>query len=103
MYQVFGPLWAIPAYASRDPTLAVLENLSKNLNSLLDNKYYVQAALYQSHLAIEYARVGAADKADALVRSAEEITKQTGERWFEPEMYRIRAQLLAQIRRPIPA
>ena len=96
LYEVFGPLWAIPAFANRDPSPAVLEDLSNNLNMLLDNKYYLQAGLYQSHLAIEYARVGAVDKADALVRSAESITRQTGERWFEPEMYRIRAQLLAR-------
>ncbi len=96
LYEVFGPLWAIPAFASRDPSVAALDGLSNNLNRLLDNKYYLQSGMYQSHLAIEYARVGDADKAQALVHSAERITGQIGERWFEPEMYRIRAQLLAQ-------
>ena len=53
LYEVFGPLWAIPAFANRDPSPAVLEDLSNNLNMLLDNKYYLQAGLYQNHLAIE--------------------------------------------------
>jgi class 3 adenylate cyclase/predicted ATPase len=100
LYEVFGPLWAIPALANRDPGPAILEELSNRLNKLLDNKYYLQAALYQSHLAIEFSRIGAADKAHALAKSAETITTQTGERWFEPEMHRIRAVLLSRDAEP---
>ncbi len=100
LYEKFGSLWAIPALANRDPGRGVLEELSGHLNTLLDNKYHLQAALYQSHLAIEFSRIGEHNKARALAQSAEMITEQTGERWFEPEMHRIRAVLLSRDAEP---
>jgi predicted ATPase len=100
LFEVFGPLWAISAFAGRDPTHAILNELNKKLLMLTDNKYFLQASLYQSHLAIEFQRAGALDKAHGLARSAEETLKRTGERWFEPEVYRIRASLLSRDPQP---
>jgi class 3 adenylate cyclase/tetratricopeptide (TPR) repeat protein len=96
LYEVFGPLWAIPAMSERDPSGAVLENLSNLISTLLENKYYLQAPLYQSFLAAEYGRLGAVPRGRDLARLAEDIMRQTGERWFEPEVYRVCANLLAQ-------
>lgn len=49
LFEVFGPLWAIPAFASRDPSHAILNELNKKLLMLTDNKYFLQACFYQSH------------------------------------------------------
>jgi class 3 adenylate cyclase len=95
-YEVFGPLWAIPAIADRDPSASCLEELSGLISKLLDNKYYLQAPLYESFLATEFARIGAVERGRSLTRSAEDLMQLTKERWFEPEVYRVRANLLAQ-------
>jgi class 3 adenylate cyclase/predicted ATPase len=100
LFEVFGPLWAISAFASRDPTHAILNELNKKLLMLTDNKYFLQASVYQSHLAIEFHRAGAVAEAHGLARAAEETLKRTGERWFEPEVYRIRASLLSHDPQP---
>jgi class 3 adenylate cyclase/tetratricopeptide (TPR) repeat protein len=102
LYEVFGPLWAIPAMARRDPSGAILEKLSGLISTLVENKYYLQAPLYQGFLATEYGRIGLVERARNLAHSAEEIMRRTGERWFEPEVYRVHANLLAQEPQPDP-
>ena len=96
LYEVFGPLWAIPAMSERDPSGAVLEKLRNLISTLVENKYYLQAPLYLTFLAAEYGRLGAVERGRDLARLAEDLMRQTGERWFEPEVYRVRANLLAQ-------
>jgi len=96
LFEVFGPLWATPALARRDPSGAILEELSGLISKLLENKYYLQAPLYQSLLASEFGRIGAVERGRCLTSSAERLMKQTGERWFEPEVYRVRASLLSR-------
>jgi predicted ATPase len=44
-------------------------------------------------LATEFARVNQLEKARSLASSAEELMARTGERWFEPEVYRVAACL----------
>ncbi len=102
MYQVFGRLWAIPAYANRDPTPAVLEDLPRTSTSLLDNKYYIQAALYQCHLAIELARIGAADKADAMVRPPRKLRSRPASAGSSRKCIESMRNCSRKIQRPIP-
>ncbi len=96
LYEAFGPLWAIEAMSKRDKSGAVLDKLSNLISMLVENGYYLQAPLYQIFLAAEYSRLGDAGKARDFAISAEELMEQTGERWFEPEVYRVRANLLAK-------
>ena len=44
-------------------------------------------------LAAEFARIGEVERGRSLAVSAEPIMRRTGERWYEPEVYRIRAHL----------
>jgi predicted ATPase len=93
MYEVFGPLWATPAFAARDNDSATLDQLHGMLTKLLDNGCYLQAPLYQVLLATEFARVNQLEKARSLASSAEQLMTRTGERWLEPEVYRAAACL----------
>ena len=45
--------------SERDPSGAVLEKLCNLISTLVENKYYLQAPLYQTFLAAEYGRLGA--------------------------------------------
>jgi predicted ATPase len=93
MYEVFGPLWATPAIAARDPSPATLDELHSMLTKLLNYHCYLQAPLYQIFLAAEFARAHQLERARSLASDAEELMKQTGERWLEPEIYRVSAYL----------
>jgi predicted ATPase len=99
IYEYFGPLWAIEAVAARGPTRLRLEDLTALVSRLLEKKCYLQAPLYQSWLAEAWAGIDEVERARALVAAAEALMLRTGERWFEPEVYRIRATLLSQGRR----
>jgi hypothetical protein len=96
MYGVFGPLWSIPALVARDPSSTTLKALSGLIETLLHYRCYLQAPLYQILLVTEFGRLGQVEKALALARAAEALMQQTGERWFEPEIYRVLALLSAQ-------
>jgi class 3 adenylate cyclase len=87
LYGSFGPLWAIPALAAKDG--AALDNLSGLLKTLLDNHYYLQAPLYQVLLAAELGRTGQVAKGRSLAQAALALMQRTGERWFEPEVFRV--------------
>ena len=87
LYGSFGPLWAIPALAAKDAS--ALDNLSGLLKTLLDNHYYLQAPLYQILLAAELGRTGQVAKGRSLAQAALALMQRTGERWFEPEIFRI--------------
>jgi predicted ATPase/class 3 adenylate cyclase len=100
MYGVFGPLWAIPALVARDPGATTLKSLSELIETLLHYRCYLQAPLYQIFLATELGRLGQVEKALTLARAAEALMRQTGERWFEPEIYRVLALLSAQAPEP---
>ena len=91
MFEVFGPLWATPAIAARDK--AALNDLNKMLTQLLDYHCYLQAPLYQILLATEFARIHQVERARSLASAAEELLRQTGERWLEPEIHRVSACL----------
>jgi hypothetical protein len=96
MYGAFGALWAIQALAEQGPNPKTLEELSALLTNLLENNCYLQAPLYQIHLAEEFGRLNQVGRAHALSNAAEILMKKTGERWFEPEIYRVRAVLFCQ-------
>jgi len=96
MYGVFGALWAIPAFVQRGPNPKALEELSTLLATLLENNCYLQAPLYQICLAREFSRFDQVERARTLAKAAEVLMKQTGERWFEPEVYRVRAVLFCE-------
>jgi class 3 adenylate cyclase/tetratricopeptide (TPR) repeat protein len=100
MYGSFGPLWAIPAFTARNPSAATLENLSGLISTLLQHRCYLQAPLYQIYLAGEFGRLGQVERGRVLAASAEALMNQTGERWFEPEIYRVRAILSYQSPNP---
>ncbi len=99
IYEYFGPLWAIEAVAARGPTRLRLEDLTALVSRLLEKKCYLQAPLYQIWLAEAWAGIDEVERARALAAAAEALMLRTGERWFEPELYRIRAMLLSQGRR----
>jgi predicted ATPase/class 3 adenylate cyclase len=94
MYEIFGPLWAAEAAVSRRPGKAQLDELAALVETLLQNHAYLQAPLYQIFLAEEYVRLGDIATARSLAEAAERLMAQTGERWFEPEIHRVRARLL---------
>jgi len=96
MYGVIGPLWATSALAAQGPALPVLEQLCRLLTKLPPEDRCIQVPLYQIVLAAEFGRVGQVEKGRSLAAAAEAIMKRTGERWFEPEVYRIRANLACQ-------
>jgi predicted ATPase len=87
LYGSFGPLWAIPALAARDAS--ALDSLAGLLKTLLDHHYFLQAPLYQILLAAELGRTGQVTKGRALAQAALTLMQRTGERWFEPEIYRV--------------
>jgi class 3 adenylate cyclase/predicted ATPase len=91
MYEVFGPLWATPAIAARDKS--DLDELDKRLTTLLDYHCYLQAPLYQVLLATEFAHIDQLERARSLASAAEQLLRQTGERWLEPEIHRVSASL----------
>jgi class 3 adenylate cyclase len=93
LYGSFARLWAVPSLVTRDP--ATLASLADLLATLLKNHYYLQAPLYQTFLAIEFARAGEFQRAGELTAAAETLMERTGEKWFEPEVYRVRGVLLS--------
>jgi predicted ATPase/class 3 adenylate cyclase len=101
LYGSFGPLWAIPALAAKDAS--ELDSLSSLLRTLLDNHYYLQAPLYQILLAAELGRTGQVAKGRELARAAQALMQRTGERWFEPEIYRVSGVLASLSPDPDPA
>jgi class 3 adenylate cyclase/predicted ATPase/DNA-binding transcriptional ArsR family regulator len=100
IYGIFGPLWATPALAARNPDPATLDHLADLLSKLLDNRCYLQAPFYQILLATELGRNGQVARARALAADAQTLMERTGERWFEPEIYRVRAFLSYQAPNP---
>ena len=94
MFEIFGPLWAVEAAAARQPGKTTLDEHSALVSKLLETRSYLQAPLYQVFLATEFARLGEIGTARELAASAEALMHETGERWFEPEVFRIRAMLL---------
>ncbi len=101
VFGIFGPLWAIPSLAARDPS--ALGGLSGLLDKLLDNNCFLQAPLYQIFLATEFGRTGQVAEARALARSALALMERTGERWFEPEILRVSGVLASLSPDPDPA
>jgi class 3 adenylate cyclase/predicted ATPase len=95
MFGIFGPLWAMPSLVARDPEPATLENLWALISRLLENNCFLQAPLYEVFLACELGRAGQVDRGRTLAASAEALMQRTGERWFEPELYRVRGVLAA--------
>ena len=93
MYAVIGPLWATSALVARGPALQVLERLCGLLTKLPAEDRCIQMPLYQIMLAAEFGRNGQLARGMSLARSAELIMKRTGERWYEPEVYRVLANL----------
>ena len=100
MYGVIGPLWATSALVARGPALPVLEELCGLLTKLPDEEHCIQVPLYKILLAAEFGRLGQVEKGRSLAASAEAIMKRTGERWFAPEIYRVRAHLACQTPEP---
>jgi class 3 adenylate cyclase/energy-coupling factor transporter ATP-binding protein EcfA2 len=96
IYGIFGPLWATPALVARNPDPATLDYLAGLLAKLLDNRCYLQAPFYQILLATELGRNGQVARARALAADAQALMERTGERWCEPEIYRVRALLSYQ-------
>jgi class 3 adenylate cyclase/predicted ATPase len=96
IYGIFGPLWATPALAARNPGPATLDYLGGLLSTLLDNRCYLQAPFYQILMAAALGRDGQIARARTLAAEAQALMERTGERWFEPEIYRVRACLCAQ-------
>jgi class 3 adenylate cyclase/predicted ATPase len=96
IYGIFGPLWATPALAARNPDPGTLDHLAGLLSKLLDNRCYLQAPFYQILLATELGRNGQVARARALAADSQTLMERTGERWFEPEIYRVRAFLSYQ-------
>jgi class 3 adenylate cyclase/predicted ATPase/DNA-binding transcriptional ArsR family regulator len=96
IYGIFGPLWATPALAARTPGPATLDYLAGLLSKLLENRCYLQAPFYQILLATELGRDGQVARARALAADAQALMERTGERWFEPEIYRVRACLCGE-------
>ncbi len=87
LYGSFGPLWAIPSLVGRDAS--ALDSLSGLLSTLLEHNYYLQAPLYQVFLAAEFGRTGQVAKGRSLAHAALTLMQRTGERWFEPEVFRV--------------
>ena len=100
MFEVFGPLWSSEAIVAREPSDNSLARLSQNLDQLLEHKMYLQAPVYQALLATQYIRMGHKSQAKALIDAALKLLKQTGEKWFEPELYRIMGEIAASGKRP---
>jgi predicted ATPase len=100
IFEVFGPLWGAEAIVAREPTDKALDRLSRNLDQLLDNKMYLQAPVYQALLATQYMRMGHYQQAKVLTDAAARLLKRTGEKWFEPELYRITGEIAASAKRP---
>jgi len=96
LYDVFGPLWAIEAVAADDPRPETLEHLCKLASRLLHIDAGIGAPFYQIRIAREFDRIGVTARARELAASAEAIARRTDERWFEPELYRIQAELLTR-------
>lgn len=95
MFEVFGPLWSAEAIVARDPSEKSLNGLSRNLDQLLNHKMYLQAPVYQALLATQYLRMGDEQQAKMLTDAALKVLKRTGEKWFEPELYRIMGEIAA--------
>jgi class 3 adenylate cyclase/predicted ATPase/ABC-type transport system involved in cytochrome c biogenesis ATPase subunit len=93
MYETFAPLWAIEAVVAERPGLNTVERLTGLIKKLLENDCYLQAPLYLVGVAEEFARLGQAERARELVADAEAVMRRTGERWFEPEVFRVSAML----------
>jgi class 3 adenylate cyclase len=93
MYEMFWALWAIEATVANDPRPTTLEVLSGLVSRLIANGSGVHVPLYEVLLAQEFGRLGNFETARELAMSAQELMHRTGERWFEPEVYRIRAIL----------
>jgi class 3 adenylate cyclase/tetratricopeptide (TPR) repeat protein len=93
MYEMFGALWAIEATVANDPRPATLERLSSLVSRLLASDSGVHVPLYEVLLAQEFGRLGDFEVARQLGVAAQELMHRTGERWFEPEVYRVRATL----------
>lgn len=93
MYRVIGPLWATSAMVERGPAVPVLQHLCDLLTKLPAEDRCIQVPLYKIMLAAEFARIGEVERGRSLAVSAEPIMRRTGERWYEPEVYRIRAHL----------
>jgi class 3 adenylate cyclase/predicted ATPase len=96
MYRVIGPLWATAALSARGPAPAVLEQLCGLLDKLPAENRCIQMPLYRILLATEFGRIGQVERARSLAASAESLVKQTGERWAEPEIYRVHGSLLCR-------
>jgi predicted ATPase len=93
-YREFGPLWGIEASMARDPTPANLEGLSACLNRLQGYDVKLTVPFYQVRLAAQMMRFAQYDGAIALVSRAARTMEKTGERWFEPEIHRVRGALM---------
>jgi len=96
MYRVVGPLWATSALAARGPAPEVLEQLCGLLAKLPAENRCIQIPLYRTLLATEFGRLGQMERARSFAESAEDLVKQTGERWAAPEIYRIHGSLMCR-------
>lgn len=96
MYRVIGPLWATSALAARGSAPEVLEELCGLLGKLPVENRCIQVPLYRTLLATEFGRIGQTERARSFAASAQSLVKKTGERWAEPEIFRIHGTLLCQ-------
>ncbi len=94
VFQVYGPLVATPALVERDPTAATLKWLRRCVETMHDSHALMHVPFYDLQLAAAYGTAGDLPSAYALVMRALSLVERAGERWIEPELYRVRAGLV---------
>jgi class 3 adenylate cyclase len=93
-YREFGPLWGVEAAMARDSSAENLEWLAGCLSRLQAYDVKLTVPFYQARLAAQMVRFAQYDRALALVSQAVRTMEKTREKWFEPEIHRVRGALL---------
>jgi class 3 adenylate cyclase/predicted ATPase len=98
LFTAYGPLMNAPALMERAPTQATLNWLEHCAARVRAGGVQIHVPIYMCHLARAYLRMGQLDDALSRVQSGLEVMAATGERWFEPELLRVKASVELRLR-----
>jgi class 3 adenylate cyclase len=96
LFELFGPLWAVEAVSADRPGERTLQRMLAVASDFVEHDHAIDAPFYWARIARQFGHLGVIDRARELAADAETLMRQTGTRWFEPEVLRIRGELLAQ-------
>jgi predicted ATPase/class 3 adenylate cyclase len=93
LFKVYAPLLGAPALFEREPSMSSLNWFEDCAKRMRSGNAAMHMPLYLCNLASAYDVLGAPIEAQSRITEAIELMERTGERWFEAELWRVRARI----------